>query len=226
MIDASIQSAVRQEIEGRLMPEILRAFDDLTRAVDGAAQTQAFAVRQASIGTIKEELAGIGPFLEQLQGSIHEQTELIKSLTLTPQPEPEEADAELEDVFLSGLRQPDPVSILVDQAPPTRLRRTFPSKSGPLISSTNILALSVQLSRSFEAGLELSLAEKNRLAWLSACVSAFSTARHDPACANFLPRITVAVTSALSERRARLSNAKDSQDISNVILMLDGYGFV
>jgi hypothetical protein len=211
MIDASIQSAVRQEIEGRLMPEILRAFDDLTRAVDGAAQTQAFAVRQASIGTIKEELAGIGPFLEQLQGSIHEQTELIKSLTLTPQPEPEEADAELEDVFLSGLRQPDPVSILVDQAPPTRLRRTFPSKSGPLISSTNILALSVQLSRSFEAGLEL---------------SAFSTARHDPACANFLPRITVAVTSALSERRARLSNAKDSQDISNVILMLDGYGFV
>ena len=224
MIDASIQAAVKQEMEGRLMPAILGAFNDLTRAVDGAAQTQAFAVRQAAIGTIKEEMAGIGPFLEQLQDSIQAQTDLIKSQQIVE--EQDVPDSALEDLFLEGLRRSDAVATLVDQAPARRLLHTFPLSSQPLISNTSVMALTVKLSSSFETGSQLSSAEKKRLDWLSACIKAFPYARSDPKCAPYLPRVATMIMSGLSERRSSLVDAGDIEVCSNVIGVVDSMSYV
>lgn len=244
MIDASIQSAVRQEVEGRLLPEILRAFNDLTHAVDGAAQTQAFAVKQAAIGTIKSELAGLGPFLEQIDSKISSSSSHIEDLrsmleqqslfsaqpadAVVPQPDVEDdvPDVDLEDLFLHGLRQPDAVAVLVDQAPVTRISRAFPPNGRPLLSATNILALTVQLYRSLGADEALSAAEKKRLAWLWACIHAFPYAVADPKSQPFLARIATTVMSSLSERRARLTNLQDVEICSEIIQTVDVMGYV
>jgi hypothetical protein len=65
MIEQTLQkqvaTTIKSEVEGKLLPEVLRAFNDLTRAVDSAAQSQAFAVKQATIqqvrGSIIESLS-------------------------------------------------------------------------------------------------------------------------------------------------------------------------
>lgn len=235
MIDTSIRSAVKQEMEGRLLPEILRGFTDLTTVVDGAAQTQAFAVKQAAVGSIKAELAGIGPFLERVQASIEEQSDLVGGLQVSlsllqkqleaRQPD-DMPDSALEDLFLQGLREDDAVSLLVDRAPTGRLARAFPSDARPLLSSTNVLALTVQLYRSLASGPILSADEKNRLQWLSSCILSFPYCRSDAKSAPYLPRISASTMSALSERRSRLADGLDIQECSRLIELVASMSFV
>ena len=48
-----VSATIKKEIDEQLLPELLRAFNDLTKAVDSAAQSQAFAIKQATMQQVR-----------------------------------------------------------------------------------------------------------------------------------------------------------------------------
>lgn len=63
-LQRQVTDTIRNEMEQRFLPEVLRSFSDLTRAVDSAAQTQSLAVKQMAMtqvrNSIVEVLANVG----------------------------------------------------------------------------------------------------------------------------------------------------------------------
>lgn len=138
---------------------------------------------------------------------------------------PETPREQYEDLFLRTLMQgdTDPLPILVDQAPPTRLSRVLPQGAPPLISAPSVMTLCLRLARYLRQDTSPELGElgRKRMAWLLSCIQSTYVARHDSRYAAYLPRIFTDTLNGLSERRRHLQRADDLEAIEAVLRAVD-----